>query len=192
MPGDDRRELSGVQWCARFPQSRSVEDLDSPFRENVQRFLAALAAAGASVRISTTYRPSERAYLMHYAGAIAFDRMNPESVPRRAGVNIEWVHRTANDTVDLAASRRAARAMAARYEIAYPAALQTRHFFHLAIDMTITWGGTLRIRDGENVEHALASTPRTGSGNTALHAIGRSYGVIKLVSDPPHWSDNGH
>jgi uncharacterized Zn-binding protein involved in type VI secretion len=25
-----------------------------------------------------------------------------------------------------------------------------------------------------------------------LHAVGASYGVHKLVSDPPHWSDDGH
>ena len=26
----------------------------------------------------------------------------------------------------------------------------------------------------------------------ALNAVGATYGVNKLVSDPPHWSDDGH
>lgn len=25
-----------------------------------------------------------------------------------------------------------------------------------------------------------------------LYAVGATYGVQKLVSDPPHWSDDGH
>ena len=28
--------------------------------------------------------------------------------------------------------------------------------------------------------------------NARLQAVGRSFGVIKLVDDPPHWSDDGH
>jgi hypothetical protein len=28
--------------------------------------------------------------------------------------------------------------------------------------------------------------------NPVLHKIGASYGVIKLLSDPPHWSSDGH
>ncbi|MDB5964086.1 MAG: hypothetical protein JWQ72_586 [Polaromonas sp.] len=31
-----------------------------------------------------------------------------------------------------------------------------------------------------------------GYAYTPLHGVGASYGVFKLVSDPPHWSDNGH
>jgi hypothetical protein len=34
----------------------------------------------------------------------------------------------------------------------------------------------------------------TGTGTTSanLHAVGASYGVHKLASDPPHWSTDGH
>jgi hypothetical protein len=28
--------------------------------------------------------------------------------------------------------------------------------------------------------------------NTALHGVGESYGLIKLTSDAPHWSVDGH
>lgn len=185
-------ELSGIQWCARFPQSTSVEVLASPFRENVKAFLKALKAAGVTMHISTTYRPEERAYLMHYAGMIARKGMDPTTVPKRVGVDIDWVHKDGKGKPDLAASKRAAEAMYVKYRIAHPAVLNTRHYLYLAIDMTITWSGALHIRDAESKEHVITSTPRTGNGNTELHAIGASYGVLKLVKDPPHWSDNGH
>jgi len=41
-------------------------------------------------------------------------------------------------------------------------------------------------------EERERGTPRTGAGNTALHGVGAGYGVHKIVSDPPHWSDDGH
>jgi hypothetical protein len=29
------------------------------------------------------------------------------------------------------------------------------------------------------------------NANAALHVLGASYGVLKLVTDAPHWSHNG-
>lgn len=57
----DVRELSGAAWVARFPTSRSTDDLTSPFRENCVAFLASLRAANASVTVSATLRPPNRA-----------------------------------------------------------------------------------------------------------------------------------
>jgi hypothetical protein len=37
----------------------------------------------------------------------------------------------------------------------------------------------------------IGSLPRTGL-NHDLWAVGATYGVLKLPSDPPHWSSNGH
>ena len=56
--------------------------------------------------------------------------------------------------------------------------------------MTINWAGTIKVRDASGNEVRLSS-PSSGT-NTTLHGVGASYGVFKLVSDPPHWSDNGH
>jgi hypothetical protein len=39
--------------------------------------------------------------------------------------------------------------------------------------------------------HGIASGPRDGS-NPELIKVGATFGVMKLVSDPPHWSDDGH
>lgn len=61
-------------------------------------------------------------------------------------------------------------AMVAAYGLAYRPSLTSRHIDGRAIDMRIAgWTGT----------------------DAALHALGAAHGVHKLVSDPPHWSDDG-
>ena len=179
------KELSGAHWVSRFPNSRSVGDLNDDFRPKVQAFLAALHTAGASVSIATTYRPPERAFLMHYSPLVAKGSVAPDSVPTKAGVEIEWDHGSR------AASETAARAMANGYGLAFPAALNSRHTAGAAIDMNISWRGTLEIVDG-NGKTVSIGAPRNGVFNSKLHAVGASYGVYKLLRDKPHWSDNGH
>ena len=178
-------ELSGPVWVARFPGSRSTADLIVGFKEAVEAFLRALAQAGATVTINATFRPSERAYLMHHAFGIARNGDDPTGVPAMAGVNINWAHPT------VAASRAAAEKMVQGYGMSVQAALRSRHTERRAIDMNISWNGTLRIVDHNNQPVQIADEPRSGL-NPRLHKVGRSFGVIKLVGDPPHWSDDGH
>ena len=45
-------ELSGPQWCARFPSSNSPDDLLPDFRDRVLAFLSVLKGAGARVAIA--------------------------------------------------------------------------------------------------------------------------------------------
>lgn len=90
--GSSPTELSGSQWVSRFPTGTSTNELTPMFRRNVDDFIAAIQAAGGSVRISASYRPKERAYLMHYAAAIANGSIIPARVPSMAGVDIEWDH----------------------------------------------------------------------------------------------------
>jgi len=76
------------------------------------------------------------------------------------------------------------------YGISYPAALVSRHTQRRAIDMTI-WippGAHIKARDGSVVIFQQACT----GTDPRVAAIGKTYGVIKLASDPPHWSDDGH
>lgn len=182
-------EPSGVQWCSRFPTSRAVDDLIQPFRGNVERFLAALAAAGAKVSIAATYRPKERAYLMHWAWRIGTLLEDPRTAEHEPGVPIAWVHRDAQGAPDLVASKRAAQEMVAAYDMTHGAARHSRHIERLAIDMSIKWTSTLSIRDAAG---QVRTIPGPGDGGVpALHEVGRSYGVVKLVSDPPHWSIDG-
>jgi hypothetical protein len=192
MPRRRRRNaiVSGSDWVNKFPTSKDVNDLISPFRENVEDFIAALKDAGAEIDVSATYRPKERAYLMHYAFRIAREGLNPVDVPPMEGVDIDWVHRKANGQVDLHASKDAAEDMVNAYGIVYRPALSSMHTARLAIDMTITWDGTLSIKNEQGKTVKITSGPKTGQ-NSKLVEVGKSFGVIKLLSDPPHWSSNG-
>jgi hypothetical protein len=98
------------------------------------------------------------------------------------GVDIQWDHDEAKS---------AAEAMVQAYDIVFQPALTSRHTQGLAIDMDIAWQGALTIADAHGVTNTIASIPRTG-GNSALQAVGNSYGVKKLAADPPHWSSDGH
>jgi D-alanyl-D-alanine dipeptidase len=178
--------LSGPGWVQQFPTSKSTADLVEPFRGDVERFLAALRLAGASVMIADTLRPAQRVYLMHWSYAIAHQNLDPHKAPAFPGVDIEWVHPHA------AASRRAAEQMVEAYGIAFPPALSSRHIEGKAIDMTITWQNDLTIADAHGASRRIAGLPHNGAGNTDLHAVGLSFGVHKLLSDAPHWSNDGH
>jgi hypothetical protein len=177
-------------------------DLVEPFRSNVDRFLATLRAAGANVNFDTTYRPSQRAHLMYYSNKIAnhgFDpRKFPAQDPPMAGQPQEppvdgicWAHHDRHSRFDLQASRDAARKMVAAYHFVLDPTHPSRHEVGRAIDMNITWNGTLNIADANGKVMSIQSLPRTGAGNHQLWDVGRTYGVNKLPADHPHWSDDG-
>lgn len=172
-------EPSGAAWCERFPTSTSINDLQPQFAECVSGFIHAVESAGASVHVSATYRPAERAFLMHYCCKIADREILPVAIPKMAGVDIDWSHGN-----DLAAAVAGAKAMKEGYGIAYPAALVSRHTQRLAVDMTVSWKGAITVRDARGVDHACHI-------QQDLWPIGASYGVHKLASDPPHWSSDG-
>ncbi len=155
------------------------------FAAKVTAFLDALHKAGALVTISATYRPPERAWLMHYAYEIAHKKIAPGAVPVHDGIDINWLHLT-NGKPDLAASILAAKQMVAAYGIRHEPVLISRHTEGRAIDMTIDWKGKLKITDAGGVVHTCAT-------QEDLWPVGESYGVMKLKQgDPPHWSDDGH
>lgn len=181
-----RFRLSGSHWYNYFQTSRSISDLASPFRQRVQAFQKALVDAGAQVIVAATYRPPERAYLMHYAAAIDRGEIDPDDVPNFPGVDIEWSH------YYRAGSLLAAAQMVDIYGIGgNPVALESLHTQRLAVDWNITWEGTLRIKNGDG-DIVTIGSPRNGANNEDLFNVGASYGVYKLESDPPHWSYNGH
>ncbi|MDB6141995.1 MAG: peptidoglycan-binding protein [Pseudomonas sp.] len=71
--------------------------------------------------------------------------------------------------------------------------LTSRHIEGHAIDMSISWSGSLSILDSAGAMVTIATEPKTGM-NTQLHAVGASYGVIKFrggEKDKPHWSTDG-
>jgi len=179
-------EASGPQWCARFPGSKSLEDLAEGFRGKVMAFVSAMQKGGATIAIGATYRPAERAYLMHWCWMIANLSQSPAVVPPMAGVDIDWTHGG-----DISAARAAARAMVKGFELEVLPSLDSLHVQRRAVDMSIAWSVMLSIRDFDGAMHRISSAPRDGN-NRELGQVGASFGVIKRVGDPPHWSDNGH
>jgi hypothetical protein len=184
------KQLSGPAWVARFPDAGGTDALAPGFRSGCEKFISAMRNAGADVHISSTRRPAERAYLMHYCWRIHKGTLSPKNVPGKTGVNIEWVHRKTGGSIDLPASGQAAAAMVQGYDIAFQPALDSRHVQGRAIDMSIDWNGTLRVVDEDGATVEISSAPRNGF-NLALRRVGKSYGVIKHPSDPPHWSTDG-
>lgn len=191
------REPSGRQWVARFPTSASVADCTPPFRDNLRAFVAALGAAGASVNIAATLRPPQRAYLMHWCWCIVKQKTDPRAIPPLDGVGIAWAHLDAQGGYDAGASVAAAQEMVEAYgmqALNVAPALQSNHISGTAVDMAISWTGTLAIARRDGAVVSIDSQPRTGM-NPDLKAVGATYGVLKFIggaSDMPHWSADGH
>ena len=186
-------ELSGTVWVGRFLAQDTTAFLKPDFQLSVDRFISAMRAGGARVRISNTLRPKERAYLMHWAHKIYRNNVNPATVPSMPGVNIDWVHATLEQSV------RAARNMVHGFVIQNlgantPPALNTLHTIGEAIDMSISWSGNLTVAKMDSTLVTIDTQPRTGM-NLMLKQVGRTYGVTKFVggnADKPHWSTTGH
>lgn len=178
----------GAWWCAQFPTSVRLEDLAPPFRGKAAAFLDAVEAGVGHpcYTISATYRPPERAYLMHWSCMLANSGQDPAHIPAMDGVAIDW---TAGG--DRAAARAGAAAMVKAYNIAFPAALVSRHTQRRALDVTFTIPSRpkapYRFTDGAGQTWSFGPNDLN-----LLYRFGATFGVIKLESDPPHWSDDGH
>ena len=184
------KKLSGTDWVKFFPDAGTTAALADAFRTGCENFIAAMRAGGAVVTISSTRRPTERAYLMFYCWKIHLNTDGLATIPAKPGVDIDWVHRKPDGSIDLAKSQQAATAMVNGYGIAFPPALNSRHVVGLAIDMSIAWTGALSIRTQAGAATQISSMPRDGF-NLDLRKVGKDYGVIKHPSDAPHWSTDG-
>ena len=195
-----KKNLSGKKWWtanqgkADYANSTSIDKLDTTFKANVKAFKKAITGAGAKISISTTRRSEKRAYILHWAYKIAKGLVTADKVPAKAGVDITWDHG------DNAASKKGAQEIVTAANIAYQPSLTSNHIKGKAIDWTITWTGTLKIKNKDGKEVEISSEPkhggkgRTHNGNTDFHAVGKTYGVIKAnfrKIDGPHWSIDG-
>jgi hypothetical protein len=188
---------SGIFWVswanAHAQNSSKIEHLVEPFRSHASAFIKALRDAGAKVDVTATKRSARRAYLFHWSWKIALGKCKPSEAPATAvgSVDIQWDH--GNDV----ASKKGAQEMVTGFGLAVPPkssnapALTSNHIVGRAIDMDITWTGTINVKDklGKSTPVTFMSNV---NANTTLHALGASYGVRKLVTDAPHWSHNGH
>jgi hypothetical protein len=189
-PAPDPLFLSGAAWWQRnrtsHPESSSLSSLSESFRPKAETFLAALTAAGAKTHLSACFRSRSKGWLMHYSWQVAMGAVAPEDVPYDPEIpNIVWDHG------DLARSRSGATEMKNIFHLAFkPKRDGSLHYAGNAIDVTISWTGTIKVKNQAGVEIDV-SGPCDGASNTTLHAIGASYGVHKLVGDAPHWSSTG-
>jgi hypothetical protein len=177
---------------------------------------AQVANAHPRVQIRATFRPAQRAYMMHYSWLINQNQIDPRNVPRyeppdpqrddqKAQVDIDWVHRDPKGNYNSAASKQAALEMVNGFSIAglrVAPALNSNHVRKRAIDMSISWNGNLEIADANGHTVRIDTGPRDGT-NRRLISVGATYGVYHLGlingvlnertvnRDPPHWSDNG-
>lgn len=188
--------LSGVEWTTRYPGSSSLNDLRFPFRGYVEAFTAAMRSAKARVTIAATFRPTQRAYLMHWSWRIANMKADAQRIPPMAGVEIRWDHTDTSGRYSSAASIAAAKAMVIGFQmqrLRVSPSLNSRHTAGFGLDMTICWNGTLKINDATGHTVEIDTLPRSGM-NKALQRVAETYGVIKYCGtgvDQPHWSDNG-
>ncbi len=186
---------SGSYWVTwadgHAKNSESVDDLAEPFKTNVKAYIKALKDAGAKVEIDTTKRSDKRAYLFHWSWKISLDKCKASDAEKMIGVDIEWDH--GND----AESKKGAEEMVSGFGLAIPPrsnqapALTSNHISGKAIDMTITWTGTIKVKNKTGVEVSVPFKANVDQ-NTVLHNVGATYGVKKLKNDAPHWSLTGH
>ena len=194
--------VSGPAWVARFPTSKSIDDLSPGFRAKVEAFVDALEAAGATISVNATRRPRQRAYMMHFCWRIVKQNLDPATIPAfdpndgEDPVDIQWLHKKPNGSPDVMASRAAARKMVDGFDIGGGSVAPSRNSNHIrgtAIDMTVRWSGTLKVEEKSGTVRTITSTPRS-SINPDLIKVGRTYGVIHFsppAKDPPHWSLTG-
>lgn len=182
------KEKSGLAWVNRFPTSTSLDDLKEPFKTSAKDFVGALRSAGVNVRISATYRPTERSYLMYYSAAISRGELCPTKVPTWPGVNIDWAHLGADGKADLTAAKAAAKAMKSAYAIGSNPVGEpgnSNHNKKRAMDISLGnyVGKSVTNGDGDSVKLSSWSD---------VKKLGATYGVYWFgANDRPHWSWNG-
>lgn len=180
-----------VTWAnANAKNSSKIDDLEATFQEKVKAFKKALEDAGATVTVSTTKRSDKRAYLFHWSWKISQGKCKASEATKKTGVDIQWDHS------DEKKSKAGALEMVNGFGLAVPPAstnppsLTSNHISGKAIDMSISWKDTVKIKKKDGTEVSVKYMSNVNS-NTTLHEIGKSYGVEKLTTDAPHWSYNG-
>jgi hypothetical protein len=194
----DAKIKSGVYWVtwaeAHASDSDSLDDLNADFKTSVDLFIKALKDAGATVDVKNTLRSAKRAYLFHWCWLIGLGKAKASEATAMTGVDIEWDHGKEDQ------SKQGAKEMIDHFGLAVPPAstnapaLDSRHIQGKAVDMDITWTGTIKIKkkDAKEGDEVSVEFMANVNKNTKLHEVGASYGVKKLTTDAPHWSTDGH
>ena len=186
-------QRSGAEWfeianASGWSNTTELTALDPSWRPRVEAFIAGLRAAGAEVRITAGLRHPNRAFLMHYAWGVAHGQYTPSQanqVCRGRGIHIDWDHG------DVAASRTAAQALVAAFDLVHQASITSNHIRGLAIDMEISNLPASITMNGHTYTTQLGASGEAAARSVA--PIGRAMGVIWLgPADVVHWSHDGH
>ncbi|MEN8904903.1 MAG: hypothetical protein ABF289_02980 [Clostridiales bacterium] len=188
---DGTIKLSGIQWCEKYKGSNDINDLKASFREKVLKFTETLKKSGVKVEILTTLRTEQSCYLYHYAWLISQRQINPEDVPLRDDVRINWCHSTLNKSIT------AAKDMISKWDISYEPALNSNHIGGTAVDMLISWKASkknpIKIEDADGTYHTVIFPKSVTDPSTdTLDIIADSYGIYNLKGDKNHWSSMGN
>lgn len=186
---------SGKEWVTwantHAKNSKDINKLTNPFKDNAIAFKKSLEDAGATVRVFATKRSAKRAYLFHWSWKIALKKCKPSDATAMKGVDIEWDH--GDDKKSIAAADE----MVKGFGLAVPPkskvapSLNSNHIRGKAIDMTIKWQKKIKVKKkGVTKKVEITYLPNVNI-NFKLHEIGKSYGVIKHTRDAPHWSHTG-
>jgi hypothetical protein len=181
-----------VNWAnTNAKNSNSVDDLVDPFMSNAKAFIKALKDAEATVNVTATRRNAKRAYLFHWCWKIGVGMVNASEATPMEGVDIEWDHGDAEKSTAGAKEMIEGFGLAVPPNSKNPPSLTSNHIPGKAIDMAIDWTGTMKIKNKDGAEETVEFIADVNK-NTKLHAVGASYGVMKLTTDAPHWSHDGH
>lgn len=185
---------SGKYWVTwanvHAKNSLKVDDLEANFKPKVEAFIKALEDGGATVNVKATKRNKKRAYLFHWSWKISLGKCNASDATALTGVDINWDH--GDDTKSKAAAKELVTGfgLATPPKSVFPPSMTSNHIKGKAIDMDITWEGSITVKKKDGTDVPVDFNSDVGL-NTTLHSIGESYGVKKLVKDAPHWSSDG-
>ena len=130
----------------------------------------------------------KRAYLFHWSYKIVKGKAKASDADAMSGVDIEWDHG------DDKASKKGAKEMTDGFGLDMTStkapALSSNHIAGNAMDIDISWTGTIKVKKKDGTEVDVKYQANVDS-NKELIAVGESYGVKKLKGDPPHWSHDG-
>lgn len=185
---------SGKYWVTwanvHAKNSLKVDDLEANFKPKAEAFIKALEDGGATVNVKATKRNKKRANLFHWSWKISLGKCNASDATALTGVDINWDH--GNDTKSKAAAKELVTGfgLATPLKSVFPPSMTSNHIKGKAIDMDITWEGSITVKKKDGTDVPVDFNSDVGL-NTTLHSIGESYGVKKLVKDAPHWSSDG-
>jgi hypothetical protein len=170
----------------------SVDDLDPLFKLKVRAFLKALQDAGATVTIGTTRRSDKRAYLFHWSWRIAVGNAKASAATAKAGRRHplgSWQRGGQQARRPGDGRRLRPRRPAEEHQSAV--ARQPPHPRQGDRHDDPCGSGTLKVKKHGG---GIVDVSVHGERQPELEAarVGASYGVLKLKTDAPHWSLDGH